>query len=80
MKFYFKTELLYVEALEAIVRYNVGFTHDPSMLEIEIKPTGHDQLPIYDESIINHITDICKGHVITDNEQSTGLPENNVAR
>jgi len=58
VKFQFKSNAQYVEALETLLRYNAGFTHNMKTLNIDLAPADHDQLPIYDEFIVDLLNKI----------------------
>ena len=60
MLFKFTDEDSYLEGWEYMMRINEGFICDPYDYTIEIKPIDHDQLPIYDEEVVQRLQKICK--------------------
>jgi len=67
MVFYFKDTGQYVEALEYLLRISISFKHNNKTLKIEIDPIDHDQLPIYDETVVGYLNRICGDCATKDN-------------
>ena len=79
MNFYFDNEGDYVEALEYLLRLNVGFSHSNTTRRVTINPIEHDQLPIYDECIVARLDSIGEHSDTADELLAKELNHNNVA-
>jgi len=81
MKFWFKTDANFVTAFEYLIYTNSSYSSNESDLTIDLTPIGHDQLPIYDEVIVNKLLSLSEHHSKNDDELlAMGLQNNNVAR